>query len=52
LAKGDKVVSIGGICGTIAQLGEEEVVVKIDGDLKMTFLRSAIRTQETIGEKK
>ena len=52
LSKGDKVVSIGGICGTIAQLSEEEVVVKIDGDMKMTFLRSAIRTQETIGEKK
>ena len=52
LAKGDKVVSIGGICGTIAQLSEEEVVVKIDGDMKMTFLRSAIRTQDTIGEKK
>ena len=52
LAKGDKVVSIGGICGTISQLGEEEVVVKIDGDVKMTFLRSAIRTQDTIGEKK
>ena len=52
LAKGDKVVPIGGICGTISQLGEEEVVVKIDGDVKMTFLRSAIRTQDTIGEKK
>jgi preprotein translocase subunit YajC len=52
LAKGDKVVSIGGICGTITQLGEEEVVVKIDGDMKMTFLRSAIRTQETIGDGK
>jgi preprotein translocase subunit YajC len=52
LAKGDKVVSIGGICGTITQLGEEEVVVKIDGDVKMTFLRSAIRTQETIGDQK
>jgi preprotein translocase subunit YajC len=52
LKKGDKVVSIGGICGKISELGEEEVVVKIDGDMKMTFLRSAIRTQDTIGEKK
>lgn len=52
LSKGDKVVSIGGICGTIAQLSEEEVVVKIDGDVKMTFLRSAIRTQETMVDQK
>jgi preprotein translocase subunit YajC len=52
LKKGDKVVSIGGICGTIAELNEEEAVVKIDGDMKMTFLRSAIRTQETIGDEK
>ena len=45
LNKGDKVVSIGGICGTIVETREDEVVVKVDdtGNVRMRFARWAIR---------
>ena len=43
LKKGDKVVSIGGIHGTIQSAKEDKVVLKLEGsDTKMTFSRSAI----------
>jgi len=42
LAKGDKVVTSGGICGTITDLSENHVVVKVDDDVKLQFVRSAI----------
>ena len=44
LKKGDRVVSIGGIHGTIQTIKEDTVVVKIDGSTKMTMSRSAIST--------
>jgi len=42
LKKGDKVVSIGGIRGTIQAIKDDTVVVKVDTNTKMTFSRSAI----------
>lgn len=42
LKKGDKVVSIGGIRGTIQAIKDDSVVVKVDTNTKMTFSRSAI----------
>ena len=42
LKKGDKVVSIGGIRGTIQAIKDDTVVVKVDSNTKMTFSRSAI----------
>ncbi|MDR0637757.1 MAG: preprotein translocase subunit YajC [Spirochaetaceae bacterium] len=42
LKKGDKVVTIGGIHGTIASMDGTEVVVKVDDNTKIKFLRSAI----------
>lgn len=42
LKKGDKVVSIGGIHGSIQSIKENEVVLKIDASTKMTMSRSAI----------
>jgi preprotein translocase subunit YajC len=42
LKKGDHVVSIGGIHGTIQSLKEDTVVLKIDGSTKVTMSRSAI----------
>lgn len=44
LKKGDRVVSIGGIHGTIQSLKDDTVVLKIDGSTKMTMSRSAIST--------
>lgn len=45
LKKGDKVTSIGGIMGTIIEIKDNEVVVKVDeqNNVRMRFLRSAIR---------
>ena len=42
VAKGDDVVTIGGIRGTVWQVKEDEVVVKVSDDVKMTFSRGAI----------
>ena len=46
LKKGDKVITIGGIHGTIASVKEQTVVVKVDDGCKMEFNRSAIATVE------
>ncbi len=44
LKKGDKVVTSGGMFGTIFALDEQRnrVVLKIDGDTKLEFLKSSI----------
>jgi preprotein translocase subunit YajC len=46
LKKGDKVMTIAGILGTIEHLRDDEVVLKVDPNLnaKITFSRSAIQT--------
>ena len=45
LSKGDKVTSIGGICGTVIEAREDEIVVKVDetNNVRMRFARWAIR---------
>ncbi|HCC36999.1 MAG TPA: preprotein translocase subunit YajC [Treponema sp.] len=42
LKKGDKIVTIGGIHGTIHSVRESTVVVKVDDSTKMEFSRNAI----------
>ena len=44
LAKGDKVVTAGGACGSIVGLSEKTVVLRVSDDpvVKMEFLRSAV----------
>ncbi len=42
LKKGDKVVTIGGIHGTISLAKEKTVIVKVDDSCKIEFNRSAI----------
>jgi preprotein translocase subunit YajC len=44
LKKGDKIVTIGGVHGSIASVKETTVIVKVDDNCKMEFLRSAIAT--------
>ncbi|MDR2509089.1 MAG: preprotein translocase subunit YajC [Spirochaetaceae bacterium] len=44
LKKGDKVVTIGGIHGTISSVKEKSVVVRVDDNTKLEFTRSAIAT--------
>ena len=45
LKKGDKVTSIGGIVGTVIEVREDEVTVKVDetNNVRMKFARWAIR---------
>jgi preprotein translocase subunit YajC len=44
LTKGDKVVTSGGVCGTVVGLSDKTVVLKVDDDsnVKIEFLRGAI----------
>ncbi|CAM3509305.1 preprotein translocase subunit YajC [Marinicrinis lubricantis] len=42
LEKGDKVVTIGGIHGTIVELTDDTVVLKVNDSTRLTFDRSAI----------
>lgn len=44
LKKGDKVVTIGGIHGTISSTHDKSVVLKVDDDTKIEFSRNAIAT--------
>jgi preprotein translocase subunit YajC len=44
LRKGDKVVTIGGMHGTIQKVKETTVIVKVDDNVKLEFSRSAIQT--------
>ena len=47
LKKGDKVVTIGGIHGTISSTKENTVIVKVDDNTKIEFNRSAIASLVT-----
>lgn len=46
LKKGDKVITIGGIHGTISSVKEKTVIVKVDENVKLEFNRSAIASVE------
>jgi len=42
LKKGDKIVTIGGLYGTIQSVKDTTVIIKADDNIKLEFLRSAI----------
>ncbi|MCL2808809.1 MAG: preprotein translocase subunit YajC [Treponema sp.] len=42
LRKGDKIVTIGGLYGTIQSVKDTTVIIKADDNVKLEFLRSAI----------
>lgn len=44
IQKNDKVVTIGGIRGTITSVKDETVIVKVDANTKMEFNRASIHT--------
>ncbi len=50
--KNDRVVTIGGIVGTVLSVRDEDVTLKVDesSNTKITFLRSAIQTVTAAGE--
>jgi preprotein translocase subunit YajC len=42
LKKGDKIVTIGGIHGTVQSVRDSTVLIKVDDNVKIEFLRSAV----------
>ncbi len=44
IKKGSKIVTIGGIVGMVAEVRDDEVLVKVDDGTRMKFARWAIRT--------
>ncbi|GGK16154.1 hypothetical protein GCM10010965_06510 [Caldalkalibacillus thermarum] len=42
LQRGDKVITIGGLHGTIVDLTEEKVILKVADNVRLTFERSAV----------
>jgi len=50
IKKGDKVVTIGGIHGTVHSVKDKTVVIKVDDSAKLEFSKSAVATVEARGE--
>jgi preprotein translocase subunit YajC len=50
LNKGDEVVTIGGIHGTIRKLTEDTIVIEVDEGVRLTFSKSAIARTLTAHE--
>ena len=48
--KGDRVVTIGGIHGTVQSVKEKTVVVKVDDAARIEFSKSAIASVDSRGE--
>lgn len=42
LKKGDKIVTIGGIYGTVDTVDENTVLIKVDGDVKLRVAKSSL----------
>ncbi len=42
LSKGDNVVTTGGVCGNVVGLSEDRVVLRVDDDVTMEFVRGAV----------
>lgn len=42
IAKGDKVVTIGGVYGTVHSVKDQTVVIKVDDNAKVEFSKSAV----------
>ncbi len=52
LSKGDKVVTVGGLHGTIAEISDDTVVLKVNDVTKLTFDRSSINNVSARSESK
>ena len=42
LQKGDKVVTVGGIYGTVVEIQEKTVLIKVDGDTKLRVDKNSL----------
>lgn len=42
LKKGDKVVTVGGIYGTVAEISDRTVIIKVDGETKLRVDKNSL----------
>ncbi len=42
LSKGDSVITTGGVCGSVVGLSDDRVVLRVDDNVTMEFVRGAI----------
>ena len=47
LTKGDKVITVGGIYGTIAEVDETSVLIKVDGYVKLRVYKNSVQKDTT-----
>ncbi|SFX08595.1 preprotein translocase subunit YajC [Thermoactinomyces sp. DSM 45891] len=47
LSKGDKVVTIGGLHGTIVDLNDQTITIKVNDNTRLVFERAAINEKKT-----
>ncbi len=52
LKKGDKVITTSGVWGTVVEIGERTVTLKVDANAKITFSKEAIAGFQPNYEKK
>jgi preprotein translocase subunit YajC len=52
LKKGDKVITIGGLHGTVQNVKDTTVIIKVDDNVKLEFLRSAVSNVITASREK
>ncbi len=52
LKKGDRVITSSGIWGTVADIGEKTITLKVDANTKITFTKEAIVSYQPDYEKK
>jgi preprotein translocase subunit YajC len=52
LKKGDRIVTIGGIHGTIQSVRDTTVIIRVDDNVKLEFSRSAISSIAASGREK
>lgn len=43
LQKGDKIITIGGVHGTIDAIDDDRIIVQVNGEQKLTFDRQSVR---------
>ncbi len=52
LKKGDRVITSGGIWGTVVEIGEKTVTLKVDANTRITFSKEAVVALQPGYEKK
>lgn len=48
IAKGDRIVTIGGVHGKILELGETTAIIEVEGQMKLKIEKTAISQENTL----